>query len=182
MSRVSNLGRILASPSSVARDVIRDPHWAIPLIVVMAVSCFSALSTYQYQVKFQREQVGPIIKERNPDADIDSMFKATTRGHVISGVLAVVAVGVITLIFSGVLKGAASVAGGQVGFRPMFAFVSYTMMVSAIGGIIKVPLILAKGSLDVRTSLAALAPALSMRSPLFVFLGSLVTVCLRAST
>jgi hypothetical protein len=81
-------------------------------------------------------------------------------------------VGVMILIFAAVLKGAASVAGGQVGFRKMFAFMSYSSVIMALGSLIKVPLVLAKGSIDVRTSLAVFAPSLDLRSPAAVLLSS----------
>jgi len=59
-----------------------------------------------------------------------------------------------------------------VGFRRMFAFVSYSTVILALGGLIKIPLVLAKGSIDVRTSLAVLAPSVDLRSPVVVVLGS----------
>ena len=172
MSRLANLGLIFASPTKVGRSVIEDPHWVIPLVVVLAISFIAAVTTYEYQVKFQREYAQEIIRERNPDADIDSIFEITTAKQMLSGVAAVVLGGVMILVFSAVLKGVASVAGGQVGFRRMFAFVSYSTVISALGSLIKVPLVLAKGSVDVRTSLAAFAPSLDLRSPPAVILGS----------
>jgi hypothetical protein len=59
-----------------------------------------------------------------------------------------------------------------VGFRRMFAFVSYSTVISAFGSLVKVPLVLVKGSIDVRTSLAAFAPSLDLRSPPAVLLSS----------
>jgi hypothetical protein len=172
MSRLSNLGLILMSPTTVARNVIEDPHWVIPLVVVLAVSFLAAVTTFEYQVAFQREHVGEIIKERNPDADLDSMFESTPTKQMMSGVLAAVLGGVIILIFAGVLKGAASVAGGSVSFRRMFAFSAYASVIGALGSLIKIPLVLMKESIDVRTGLAAFAPSLSVREPMFVFLSS----------
>ena len=172
MSRWANLGLILTSPSAVGRNVMTDPHWVIPLVIVLAVTCFTTIATYQYQVEFQREFVGEMIKERNPDADLDSIFAVTTAKQIRAGIGAVVLGGIVILIFAAVLKGVASVAGGQVGFRRMFAFTSYSAVISAIGGVVRVPLVLAKGSIDVRTSLAAFAPSLDLRSPLAVLLGS----------
>lgn len=185
MTRLVNLGLVFTSPSAVARNVIDDPHWIIPLVVVLAVSCITTIATYEYQVKFQREFVGEMITERNPDADLDEMFAVTTSKQVRAGVGAVVFGGVVILVFAAVLKGAAAVAGGQVGFRRMFAFVCYSSVISALGSLVKVPLVLAKGSIDVRTSLAALAPSMDLRSPAAVVLGSfdifaiwqLVAVC-----
>ncbi len=172
MSRLTNLGLIFASPTSVGRSVIEDPHWVIPLVIVLAVAFIATAATYEYQVEFQREFMGEIIRERNPDADIDSMFEVTTAKQVRTGLGAALFGGVMILIFAAVLKGAAAVAGGQVGFRRMFAFVSYSAVISALGSLIKIPLVLAKGSIDVRTSLAAFAPSLDLGSPPAVLLSS----------
>lgn len=172
MSRLANLGLILTSPTAVGRNVIEDPHWVIPLLVVLAVSCITTVATYEYQAEFQREFVGEVILERDPDADLDSLFEVTAAKQVRAGVGAVVFGGIVILIFAAVLKGVASVAGGQVGFRRLFAFVSYSAVISALGSLIKVPLVLAKGSIDVRTSLAAFAPSMDLRSPAAVLLGS----------
>lgn len=172
MSRLTNLGLIFASPTTVGRSVIEDPHWVIPLVVVLVISFIATAATYEYQVEFQREFMGEIIRERNPDADIDSLFEVTTAKQVRTALGAALFGGVMILIFAAVLKGVASVAGGQVGFRRIFAFVSYSTVISALGSLIKVPLVLAKGSIDVRTSLAAFAPSMDIRSPAAVILGA----------
>jgi hypothetical protein len=172
MSRLANLGLIFTSPSAVGRRVMEDAHWVIPLVVVLAVGFIATVTTYEYQVKFQREYMAEIIRERDPDADIDSMFRVTPRRQILTGAGAAVFSGVMVLVFAAVLKGVASVAGGQVGFRRMFSFVAYSSVIPALGSLIKIPLIHAKGSIDVRTSLAALAPGIDLRSPLAVVLGS----------
>jgi hypothetical protein len=172
MKRLANLGLILTSPTAVGRNVIEDPHWVLPLVVVLAISFIATVTTYEYQVQFQREHMAEIIRERNPDADIDSIFESTTRGRMLAGVAAAVLGGVMILVSSAVLKGVASVAGGQVAFRKMFSFAAYSTVISALGSLVKIPLVFLKGSVDVRTSLAAFAPSLELRSTLAVFLSS----------
>jgi hypothetical protein len=172
MKRLANLGLILTSPTKVGRNVMEDPHWVIPLVVVLAIFFAAAVTTYEHQVEFQREYMEEMIRERNPDADIDSMFEMTPRRQMLSGVAAAVMGGLMILVFSAVLKGVASVAGGQVGFRRMFSFVAYSTVIGALGSLVKVPLVLAKGSIDVRTSLAAFAPSVELRSAVGVLLSS----------
>jgi hypothetical protein len=170
MSRLANLGMIFTSPSSVARSVLRDPHWVLPLLIVFAVSFISSFATYEYQVEAQREYAEEIMKERDPDADIDAMFAVNPVRRMVGGAVAVVIGGVIILVVAAVLKGVASVAGGSVRFGPMFSFTCYSAIISALGQVVKTALILMKGDLDVRTSLAAFAPSLTMRSPQFALL------------
>jgi hypothetical protein len=170
MSRLANLGMVFTSPSSVARNVLQDPHWVLPLVVVLVVSFLASAATYEYQVKAQREYAEEIIRERDPDADIDAMFAVNPVRRVVGGAIAVAITGVVLLIIAAVLKGVASVAGGSVRFGAMFSFTCYSAVISALGSLVKTALIIMKGNLDVRTSLAAAAPSLTMRSPQFAFL------------
>jgi hypothetical protein len=172
MSRLANLGLILTSPTAVARSVMEDPHWVTPFIVVLAVSFIASVVTYEYQVEFQREYMGELILERDPDADLDSMFEVTPARRMLTGAAALAMGGVMVLVFAAILNGVGSVAGGRIGFRKMFSFMAYSSVIFALGNLIKIPLILAKGSLDVRTSLAAFAPSLDLRSAAAVFLSS----------
>jgi hypothetical protein len=70
------------------------------------------------------------------------------------------------------LNGVAKLAGGSVGFKRMFAWMAGVGMISALGMVVKLPIVLAKGSIDVRTSLALLAPAVGVQTPLGVLLNS----------
>ena len=185
MKRLTNLGLILTSPSTVARSVMADPHWVIPLIAVLVVSFLSTVLTYQYQMEIQKEQAAQFIREHAPNADLGSRFEVTQAKRIRTGIFTGVGMAVFALVIAAVLKGFAAVAGGGVGFRKMFAFSMYSVFVWVLGGLIKVPLVLAKGSADVRTSLAILAPSKALLSPLVMFLNSfdifsiwaLVTLC-----
>jgi hypothetical protein len=54
----------------------------------------------------------------------------------------------------------------------MLAFYAYASVIGAMGGIIKMPLVLAKESIDVRTSIAAFFPSVPFDSPVGVLLSN----------
>jgi hypothetical protein len=185
MKRLADLGLIFTSPSTVARNVMADPNWVIPLIAVLVVSFVSGVLVYQYQMELQKEQAAQFLREHDTDVDLGSRFEVTETKRIGGGIWAAVTMGVFALVIAAVLKGFAAVAGGGVGFRRMFAFSTYSLFVLALGNLIKAPLVMAKGSADVRTSLAILVPSKPLFSPLVMLLNSfdvfsiwaLVTLC-----
>jgi hypothetical protein len=51
MERLNNLGLIFLSPGKVAQNVAADPHWLIPLVVVIAVAFVFAFLAHEYQAE-----------------------------------------------------------------------------------------------------------------------------------
>jgi len=73
---------------------------------------------------------------------------------------------VVLVVAAAVYNGISSIGGGKIGFRRMFALQSHAALVVALGLLVRVPIILVKGSVDVRTGVAAFAPSVPLRSPL----------------
>jgi hypothetical protein len=168
MSRIRNLGLVFTSPGTVARSVAEDPHWLIPFVVVLAAILVVSLSTLEYQ---QREaQAAMMERVRDTGTDTDDMPDVSGFMGVFMPVIAVGGLAVMILLASAILNGIASLAGGRIGFRKMLAYYSYASVITVVGSLIKVPLILAKGSMDVRISAAAFAPSVSLHDPLGAFL------------
>jgi hypothetical protein len=173
MNRIANLGMIFTSPSAVARNIAEDPHWLTPLIIVLAAGFIVAFTTHRYGVEYERAAMEDILRRSGrTDEDIDDMFMTTPRKRFFAGAGAVGAAAVALVIVSAILNGVASVAGGKIGFRKMFAFQTHTALIGALGGLVRVPLVLVKHSIDVRTSIGAFAPSVPLRSPLGTLLNS----------
>jgi hypothetical protein len=187
MSRLGNLGLIFASPGKVAKNVAEDPHWVIPLVIILLVSFVMGVAIHKYQVEYRRAQVEKIMRDAGrTEEEIASALSSTPRKKVLSGAGIAVFVGLFMILIPAlILNGISSVMGEKVGFRRMFSFMSYSSVILALGDIIRIPIMLAKGSIDVRISLAALAPSVGVESPLGTLLNSfdvfsiwmLVAVC-----
>ena len=172
MERLQNLGLIFLSPGTVARNVAGDPHWVIPLVVVVGLSFLSAVITHRYQDQYAKQVREQILRESGVEIEDDARVGVTTRDRLVAGAAAGGGTVVVMLIAAAVLKGVASVAGGGVGFRKMLAFYAYASLIGVLGVLIKMPLVLAKGTIDVRTSVAAFFPSIPFDSPIGVLLNN----------
>jgi hypothetical protein len=140
---------------------------------VLAVAFLFGFFTYKYQAEQQREVLERIQSERGVEIDIDARLAPTVAKKVVAGVQTAIFLGIfLILIPAAVLNGVARVAGGDVGFKRMFAWMAAVGLISALGMLVKLPIALAKGSIDVRTSLALLAPSVGIQTPLGVLLNS----------
>ncbi len=174
MKRISNLGLVFTSPSALARNIAEDPHWLIPLILVLAVSFVAAFSTHKQALEFQRAWTEDILKRSGAtDEEIDERFTTSLSSRLTAGAGSAVGFGIILVIAAALYKGIASILGGKIGFRKMFALQCHAALIVVAGLLVKVPLILAKNSIDVRTGIAALAPGVPLRSPLGTLLNQL---------
>ena len=173
MNGSAGIFQVFTSPSSAARGIAERPGWLVPLIIVLAVSFIFGFVTYKYQVEMQREMLEKIQSERGVEIDIDARLAPTFAKKALSGVQTALFLGIFLILVPAlVLNGVARVAGTSAGFKRMFAWMAAVGLISVLGMIVKMPIAMAKGSMDVRTSLALLAPSVSVHLPLGVLLNS----------
>jgi hypothetical protein len=175
MGVMSNIGTIFTSPGAAARRIAESPHWLVPLVIVLAITIVATMAVHEYQAAAQREAVEDVLRDSGRDPEeIDDLFKSTPARRAMGSGFAAVFVGLfLILIPAAILNGISSVSGERVGFRKMFSLMSHAALIPALGQIVRTPIILAKQSIDVRTSAAAFAPSVSINSPLGTFLNSL---------
>jgi hypothetical protein len=173
MNSLRNIGLIFWSPSRVARNVAESPNWIIPLVVVVVLVFVTTYATYSYNMEYQRQVFDEIQQRSARQIDGGNYFAVTTGKRVFAGSVAGAGIAVAMLVGAAIIHGLALVLGGRSSFRKMFTFNAYAWIILAVGGLVKVPLIFAKKSIDVRTSLAALTPGIKFDSPLGVFLNSI---------
>lgn len=187
MSRMANLGLIFTSPGTAARNLREDPHWLTPFLIVLVVCFVTGFVTHQYQAEQQREFLERLNEERGAEIDIDAQLESTTTRRVVSGATAAAFIlAFLVVIPALILNGLAKVAGGESGFRRMLALLSLGNLIVALGMLVRLPIVFAKGSIDVRTSAAMFAPSVDLQSPLGTFLNyfdvfsiwGLIAVCI----
>jgi hypothetical protein len=173
MKRLHNLGLVFLSPGRVAENTLEDPHWVLPLMIVVVMTFVFTVTTHEFQVLQQREVLEKVMEDSGQELDIDSMMVSTPGKRMIAGATAAGMAVLFIVVASAVLNGFASIAGGQTGFVKMFSFYAYASMIGVLAMVVKLPLVLAKGSLDVRTSAAAFSPSVQATGPLGIFLNSI---------
>ncbi len=177
----SMLVKIFSEPSAVYRSIKAKASWVIPIVVIVLVTIVSGYLTFPYQMKMQVQRL-----EQNQNISQDQL-KAAREGMekvqdspIVAAISAVI-VGVVFVI--AVLIGAAlymlmgtAIFGGTARFAQLFAVSAWSMLPMMLGTIVKLPLILSKGSLDVRTSLALLMPGESLTNSLVSVVNSVTDI------
>jgi hypothetical protein len=174
MANLSNVGLIFTSPAAVARKVGERPDWKVPLVVLILLSVvFSyALQLTPYQAEYQRDMLEKYKRESGRDIDINAVTRPTTGKTIAAVVGATVMTLLFTVVAAAVLNGAAMLVGGTAGFVKMLSFFAYAMVIDGAGNLVRIPLMIAKKSIDVRLSLGAFAPNVRLESPTGLLLGS----------
>jgi hypothetical protein len=174
MGRIGNLLLIFTSPSVAARNIDENPHWLIPLIIVLAVTFLVGFASHKQALDFRRTWAEPLYERSGKTKEeIDEEFTSTPTKGLTAGAAGAASIGVVLLVAAAIYKGLASVFGGKIEFRKMFALQVHAALILSLGELVKLPIVRAKDSIDVRTGIGAFAPSISLNSPLGTFLAQL---------
>ncbi len=179
MSGGSMLLKVLFAPTAVFRAVKEKPSWIVPLVVIMVVF---AISTYFIAPLGMKAQMEQIMKSDNytPEQK-EQMRQNMAMGEKIGPIIAMVTTpiffGIVILIGAGMVFLMGNVIfSGNAKFVTLFTMVTLSFATWIISTIIKMPLMLARETIDVRTSLALLLPGDSMEGVAYSFLNTFTDV------
>lgn len=160
LSLIQRLIGIIVSPGKTFRYIKNKPDWIIPLLIIITISVSAQIVIKPYF--FNSREYDKIITDMMEKADMDRdsaeeiMYKQMT---IFMPVGALIMTPLILLLFSGAMfLGGNLVMGGETSFKHLFSINAYVAIVGIVGMLLKFPLIMAKGSTDVLTSLALLMP------------------------
>ncbi len=171
---IRDLGSIFVSPREVAIRIGKKPNWILPLVAILVLNFVVIYVTYPLQSEFMRKEMVENFKSRGlSDEMIEEYLKITPGKRILAatmgGVLGTV---VVVLLASAILNVLSPLVGSKIGFKNMMAYFCYIFWINCVGGLIRAVLTISKGTYDVRTSVAAFAPGLNIKSPLGVALSS----------
>jgi len=176
MSGINKIINIFTDPGSVFRDLRRYPTWLLPFSLVMLMSIVFTISTEDLILKYQKEAIynSTLIPEEQKDQIIEKYENKTPkRRHIESVIAGVVNVSVLFVVAAGIFWIVGNfVLGGAASFKQLFCMYSWAGMITVLELIIKLPLSLAKGSLNVYTSLAVLMDPEQSKTILFQILNA----------
>ena len=156
MSGVSKIFNIFFEPRKVFESLNVKPTWIVPVIIValLAVSFFYFTFPYMIDQQIQRIRDNENIPEQ-AKANIIERMEEQTQPPVWQMAIAPVGVLVSFIVVAAVLFFAFNVLlGGDSTFRRVFSTYCYSSLVSIPASIVKFPLVMAKGNMNVQTSLA----------------------------
>lgn len=150
-------------PSLVLSTLKDRPSWWFPFTIIVIVTIISALSTTDLQVDAQRDFINnsEIIPEGKKVDMLDALDNQGLLNKFVTPVIGgILSVGISYLIMAGALQLFGNfIYAGQASFKQMFSLVSWGGLINLPELIIKLPIMLAKGTLH-----AATGPAIFLSS------------------
>lgn len=178
LSTFQRVVSVFTQPRRLFEYLRQKPDWVVPIIVVVLFSLAASFLVYDIAIDDQIKKIeqNENIPDERKDTIIDNMEARREGAWRYVSILAFPVVGVfvafslVSLVFLFIGN---VILGGKARFKQIFSVYAYAYLIPAIlGSIIKIPLILQKHSLDVRTSLALFLPSAETQSTLFRLLDS----------
>ncbi len=161
MGGASKVLNIFFEPKKVFESLKIKPTWVIPFLIVALLGIGFFYYTFPFIMHQQVERIQE--NERIPDEQKEQIIeKMTEKDHPplwqlafapIGSLVALVVVAAVLFFVFNVLL------GGDSTFRKVFSVYCYSSLIAIPSMIVKFPLIMIKGSLNVQTSLALLLSA-----------------------
>jgi hypothetical protein len=175
---ISAVGRVwgtLFEPSRTFAWLDQKPLWLLPVIILIIIVVITSAVTRPYQIEEQirlieqNERLSPEQKEQYSELTRDRANQPFWK--VFGYAVPVVGVFIYVLLLSAIWYfGGNIIMGGETSYKKVLSIYSHTTLTAIPATIVKLPLMLAKGSVRVHTSLAALLPSGSDESVLFKIL------------
>ncbi|MGB5107906.1 MAG: YIP1 family protein, partial [Candidatus Zixiibacteriota bacterium] len=173
----SMLVSIFYEPSRVFRAIKEKSHWIIPFVIILLSASVTAYIVTPITMAEQMEKM-----RTNPDMTEEQKQQAEKGMEMFASPVAGVAMALIFTTFiifcyTGVTMLFANVIfGGKARFAQVFSMIIVSSMIWVISSIVKAPLILAKNSVDIRTSPAMILPGDATESALYHFLNTYMDI------
>lgn len=158
---IGPIGRIIGiftSPRETFESISQKPTWLVPFIVSVI---FAIVFTFLAMDIVLKDQIALQQARGVPQEQIE-MQTRIQEGPIkyISGVFIPISTLFIWVVISGIfLFGGNTIMGGETKFKKVFSVVAWSSLIGVVGGLVKTPIILSKGtSQGVTASLAILLP------------------------
>jgi cell division protein FtsL len=175
MGTVQKITTVFYEPSKTFTSLDKRPTWLWPVIILIVLVMITSIATRPLQIQEQihridqNERLSPEQKEQFIEMTYDRMNQPFWKffGYVIPIAGVFIYVILLTAIW---YFGGNVLLGGDATFKKVLSIFSHSALVAIPGTIVKLPLMLAKQSVRIQTSLAALLPSGSDESVLFKIL------------
>ncbi len=175
----SMMWNIFVSPVRVFQRIKAKPTWILPFIIFMLISSATAYVVTPLALEQQKQETmsNENMSQEQREQTVQQMETFKGLASAIGVVGGIFGAAVIVFLSAAIILIMGTVVfGGSVDFMKLVALVSFTHMVDVVGQIVKIPLIVSKGTMDVRTSLAVLLPGSDMKSLAYIILNSLTDI------
>jgi len=170
------IAEVLDSPHPTDPAKTKDgSKWWIPFVIAIVIT--GAISAYTVPKIAMQEQMGTareaMIARGASEAEIDRAIEMSSAiGGPIGIAAAVIFTVIIFFIAAGLTHLFAKMVGGKGRFRHARAVTAYAMMITALGSLVKLPIMISKNTMVVSTGPAILMGDVERTNKLFLFLQS----------
>jgi len=173
LSFFSKLGLVFSNPTRLFQNLKQRPEWLLPVIVIIVISMISTflITDLILDSRIEILEMNEQLTDQQKELQIEGTkkFFGSTVGKIVTatvfpifGTFILVLVVAAAFLFTGNV-----VLGGSSTFKHMLTVASWGYLVSIVESIVKIPLMLAKGSIHVYTSLAVLFDTSEFNTVLF---------------
>lgn len=179
LSAVQRAVKIYSDPQTAFESIREKPTWLFPVLVTIILAIITIFSTTDLQRQAQRDAIlkSEMIPEEQKDKILENMeenqddivkTKLLPAGMSIIGTFIYFAIAAGIFMMIGNL-----IMGGKTTFKQNFALFAWGSMIGVAETVVKVPLMLSKGSYKVYTSLALLMDESQSKTVLFQLLDAI---------
>ena len=166
----SIMAGVFTAPAQAFTDFKPKPRILIPIIIIVVVASVAAVLLAEQSAMLQYEMMRD--STTLPQQALDQMREsAESPNYINSAIFGPVPIIIITVLSALLAWFLGSfVFGGEAKFKQIWGVELLAMLIAQLGGLVKVPLVLAKGSMHVSLGLAAVYPNQAFTSIVYMFL------------
>ncbi len=160
LSAVQRIVKIYSDPAAAFESIRKNPTWLIPVLLTILLAITMILSTSDLQVEAQKEAI--LSSERMTEEQKDMILEGMEdsgplKTQVLPAGMAVIGTFIYFAIAAAIFMMIGNlIMGGNTTYKQNFALFAWGSLIGIAEIIVKVPLMLSKGTYKVYTSLALL--------------------------
>ncbi|HVP36271.1 MAG TPA: YIP1 family protein [Terriglobales bacterium] len=164
---------VFFEPKKVFTFLNNKPSWLFAFLLIVVIGVIVAEITLPQNLLLQKEIVSQSPRVASAPGILDKMTEITTVKRISTVISEIIKVFIgLILLTSFVYFLCNIILGGDSSYKKVLSIVTYTSFIPTLGAILKTPLILAKNSANVQTSLALLVPEGDFTKIRYMLLGA----------
>ena len=167
---------IFTNPGKTLATLRNNPTWILPLLLIMAMTVAFTVATRDLMIEYRKEMIlnSEKIPEEQKDLALERLENITPKAYYIQSIGGgLVGLVLVYLLASGIFILVGNfILGGKATFKQIFSLYVWGNMVALVELPVKAIMALAKGSVQVYTSLAVLMDPSQSKTVLFQLLNA----------
>jgi hypothetical protein len=174
MGFFARVSGIFFEPKRIFTFLNSKPSWFFAFLLILLIGVVVAEITLPQNLLLQKEIVSQSPRVASAPGVLEKMTEITTGKRISTVISEIIKIFIgLILLTSFVYFLCNIILGGDSSYKRVLSIITYTSFVTTLGAVLKTPLILAKNSADIQTSLALLMPEGDFTKIRYMLLSSL---------